>query len=69
MASLPALDTSDNLSQGEEDLGSFCSSMEKLMEGYNELKPFTKSLSDDEIHALLNDGFVSTFGFFPGSII
>ncbi|XP_022308590.2 nuclear receptor ROR-beta-like [Crassostrea virginica] len=57
MASLPALDTSDNLSQGEEDLGSFCSSMEKLMEGYNELKPFTKSLSDDEIHALLNDGF------------
>lgn len=69
MASLPASDTSDNLSQGEEDLGSFCSSMEKLMEGYNELKPFTKSLSDDEIHALLNDGFVSTFGFFPGSII
>jgi hypothetical protein len=33
--------------------------IESLMTGYNEMKPFTKDMSDVEIHALLQDGFVS----------
>ncbi|XP_061180642.1 nuclear receptor ROR-beta-like [Saccostrea echinata] len=31
---------------------------ESLMRGYNEMKPFTKDMSDEEIHALLQDGYV-----------
>ncbi|XP_056002632.1 vitamin D3 receptor-like isoform X2 [Ostrea edulis] len=31
--------------------------IESLMMGYTEMKPFTKDMSDEEIHALLQDGF------------
>lgn len=48
--------TTENIAQDSEEH----STIEKLMEGYKELKPFTKNLSDEEIQALLSDGFVST---------
>lgn len=48
--------TTENIAQDSEEH----STIEKLMEGYKELKPFTKNLSDEEIQALLCDGFVST---------
>lgn len=52
--------TTENIAQDLEEQSSMLSTIEKLMDGYKELKPFTKNLSDEEIQALLNDGFVST---------
>lgn len=50
----------ENIAQDSEEQSSMLSTIEKLMDGYKELKPFTKNLSDKEIQALLSDGFVST---------
>lgn len=52
--------TTENITQDSEEQSSMLSTIEKLMDGYKELKPFTKNLSDEEIQALLCDGFVST---------
>lgn len=52
--------TTENIAQDSEEQSSMLSTIEKLMDGYKELKPFTKNLSDEEIQALLSDGFVST---------
>lgn len=52
--------TTENITQDLEEQSSMLSTIEKLMDGYKELKPFTKNLSDEEIQALLSDGFVST---------
>lgn len=49
----------ENITQDSEEQTSILSTIEKLMGGYMELKPFTKNLSDEEIQALLGDGFVS----------
>lgn len=49
--------TTENIAQDSEDQSSMLSTIEKLMDGYKELKPFTKNLSDEEIQALLSDGF------------
>lgn len=51
--------TTENIAQDSEEQISTLSTVEKLMGGYKELKPFTKNLSDEEIQALLSDGFVS----------
>lgn len=51
--------TTENITQDSEEQTSILSTIEKLMGGYMELKPFTKNLSDEEIQALLGDGFVS----------
>lgn len=52
--------TTEYIAQDSEEQSSMLSTIEKLMDGYKELKPFTKNLSDEEIQALLSDGFVST---------